>query len=837
MQPSSPSSRRPSLFAILSVILSALIATRALGDGYDPSVSETIIGNIRVQALSPTLVRVERRGPMGFEDRNTFTVANRSIWTGVPILSCEQGDNKVTVKTAYYQVEVSEVQEESRTCANPQRYTQVSGAEYIAEYPFGVPDTTQDECCRMCLNLTMCAAWQWQPHTGNCYLVASGLGRGVTTTLSDMTMGWADHTGAVRILSADGATELLSLSTLSEVSSMLNFPAPGEVEAVYGLRDSPRFVPPEWGPTPMPESYTGPCAETNGFDTRNDVPDAYFFITGVSGGARGIESVDGYNALRRDVLGLTGAVPRLPDYVFGTWFSWWHSYTQAEAVEEVKQWRAHNISLDVFGLDIDWRNKSCPELYEVNPSLFPDMEGYLSWAKTEGKVRTYFNDHPMSQLKQMEPAEVNFRYEGLTKMLGMGLDYWWYDSNWFHVIPGVFGLDNRVWPQYVFRSVQERWYAETAPDTITHTLAMYTSNHPAHHRYPVWWTGDIMTSALEENLRIAVDQGVQLKPYVHPDCGGFIGNTTDEVYARWIQFCSMSSIIRIHSSVLFRRQPWAYAPATEPIVKRFIDFRYALLPSLVSAGQRATLDASPIAKRCDLVWPDLAAAAARSDQYLLLDALLVAPIVPFPRGNNTRSVWFPPGTWEHVWTGEVVEGPAEAVVTAPVEYNPMYFRRGSILVTAPPAQTVDSQSWDKLFVELFPETGSEATTFTLYDTKSTDAGVNKSAEPIVVDFVMKSPDDSTVGVEIVPRLETVPATLQKAPLRIWSVRVHAAPGSIMEKSLPTVAYVDGVASSPRFVRAGESLEEPAIYFANSCIEVIVPSSKITESHSVVFKWV
>ena len=99
------SGKHSSFFASVCLVLCAFAAAGTLG--YDPAVSETVIGNLRVQALSPTLVRVERRGPLGFEDRNTFTVVNRSVWAGVPILSVEEGERKVTVKTAYYQVEVS----------------------------------------------------------------------------------------------------------------------------------------------------------------------------------------------------------------------------------------------------------------------------------------------------------------------------------------------------------------------------------------------------------------------------------------------------------------------------------------------------------------------------------------------------------------------------------------------------------------------------------------------------------------------------------------------------------------------------------------------------------
>ena len=42
---------------------------------------EFIVGNVRVQLLSPTLVRLEQKGPKGFEDRKTYTVLNRE-WPG-----------------------------------------------------------------------------------------------------------------------------------------------------------------------------------------------------------------------------------------------------------------------------------------------------------------------------------------------------------------------------------------------------------------------------------------------------------------------------------------------------------------------------------------------------------------------------------------------------------------------------------------------------------------------------------------------------------------------------------------------------------------------------------
>ena len=58
--------------------------------------SEAIVGNIRIQALSKNLIRIEQRGPNGFEDRNTFTVVNRN-WPGETINIQEQDSQTVLV--------------------------------------------------------------------------------------------------------------------------------------------------------------------------------------------------------------------------------------------------------------------------------------------------------------------------------------------------------------------------------------------------------------------------------------------------------------------------------------------------------------------------------------------------------------------------------------------------------------------------------------------------------------------------------------------------------------------------------------------------------------------
>lgn len=64
-----------------------------------------IVGNVRVELLSANLVRLEQRGPRGFEDRKTFTVVNRSFLTAQPVV--KKLPTEVRIETGSLTVQVT----------------------------------------------------------------------------------------------------------------------------------------------------------------------------------------------------------------------------------------------------------------------------------------------------------------------------------------------------------------------------------------------------------------------------------------------------------------------------------------------------------------------------------------------------------------------------------------------------------------------------------------------------------------------------------------------------------------------------------------------------------
>jgi alpha-glucosidase (family GH31 glycosyl hydrolase) len=145
-----------------------------------------------------------------------------------------------------------------------------------------------------------------------------------------------------------------------------------------------------------------------------------------------------------------------------------------------------------------------------------------------------------------------------------------------------------------------------------------------------------------------------------------------EIYVRWIQFCSLSNVFRVHSDPWNDRRPWAFGnqtgnesasdpESTEAIFRNFSRSRLQLNPMFASAAIKASIDGTPLVQRLDFAYPTALPGATRLDQYLLLgDGMLVAPLNPFVNKtkdwvdpklpgtfNRSRTVWLPPATvWE-----------------------------------------------------------------------------------------------------------------------------------------------------------------------------------------------
>lgn len=498
-------------------------------------------GDLRIQFLSPTLVRIEQKGPKGFEDRKTFTVVERD-WSG----------SKATRSTSNGMVILR-------------------SGDLVVHVPSGA--TTLQ---------------------GVAVFGVTGPQKGAVLTKAIFTGG-------------------------PKPPANTFFPAPGRVNS-YVVSDSPRLIPAPWGAVPAPAGNKL-FPETSGWDTGNNADDVYVFYN------------PNYSKLRSEFLRLTGPTELPPYYIFGFIDSRWYKYTEQSALASIDEYRKRGIPLDGFVCDTDWRVNGS-DGYKIATDLFPDMGRFIKEAHKRN-VRLMFNDHPNPITDALSEEELKTRWDGLSSLLKLGMDVWWYDRNWHtHLKEPMPGIRPEVWGQALYRDITlanrptERPLIMTNVQGIDNGMWNYAP-HPASHRYPIQWTGDTQSTwaFLERCVENGVRSGVErLHAYVNDDLGGHAGTPSPELYTRFLQYGCLSPITRVHCTYNLLRHPWDFGADAEKTVSDYIKLRYRLLPTIYSAARRNFEDGTPILRRCDLEWPSFPQ-AADDTQYLLGDDVLVAPII------------------------------------------------------------------------------------------------------------------------------------------------------------------------------------------------------------------
>jgi alpha-glucosidase len=225
-------------------------------------------------------------------------------------------------------------------------------------------------------------------------------------------------------------------------------------------------------------------------------------------------------------------------------------------------------------------------------------------------------------------------------------------------------------------------------------------------RYSSVWMGDNQSlwEHLEMSLPMLCNMGLSGVPFVGCDIGGFAGNATAELFARWMQVGMLYPLMRAHSAMTtVRHEPWAFGERVENICREYINLRYQLLPYIYTLFWEAATTGAPILRPLVYHYPHDAKTYQLYDQVLLGSSLMAAPI--YRPGVEYRAVYLPEGTWFDWWTGEKYSGSTYILAHAPLERMPLYARAGAIIPMQPVMQYVDERSLDELRLRIFPGIG------------------------------------------------------------------------------------------------------------------------------------
>ncbi len=428
------------------------------------------------------------------------------------------------------------------------------------------------------------------------------------------------------------------------------------------FRDAPRAVPPERGALP-PEP-----GDRDEWRIEAKARDWYLF-----------PFADEPLRLRSAFLELTGSIPVPPRWMLGLWHSRYYPYSAEGALELADEYHGRRFPLDAFVIDTDWRIGGSRG-YEVNNELFPDMRSFFRQMH-ERNLHVVFNDHPEPiERTPLDPELFRYRRRNLGRFLEMGLSAWWFDRNWRRIMEGPApGLETAVWGQRIYWDITRAVRPGSRP-----ALLSMRADHPAAHRFPIWWTGDIHSDwdSLIEAVHETVEDGEQLLPWTGQDIGGHIGFPSPEQYVRWVQWGALSPTFRLHCGPKNRfREPWRFGERVETIARRFTRVRYRLMPYLSRLAFLAWRDGTPLLRsrafRNALSWE--AASAGEASRARGEAGARAAPAGSAGAGGEERtggaapeavpgaSAGGAPGQWDSFFLGDdifvaPIFGPAEAEV-------------------------------------------------------------------------------------------------------------------------------------------------------------------------------
>ena len=450
----------------------------------------------------------------------------------------------------------------------------------------------------------------------------------------------------------------------------------------------------------------------------------------------------------RDYTELTGRTPLPPLWALGNQQSRWSYYPEARVREVARGFRESKIPADVIYLDIDYMDGF--RVFTWNRERFPDPKKLLSDLRAEGfravliidpgiKVDPNYHVYKEGQagghfVKNADGSELH-----ATVWPGVCAFPDFTDAKareWFasyykqHLDEGVAGFWNDMNEPGVFLSNET-----PKPDTYHHPMKTFPldarhagdgqpGTHARYHnvygmqmarstfeglkrlrpnerpfvltragyagvqRYSAVWTGDNVASwdHLRLSIPMLLNLGVSGVPFVGSDVGGFSGNPSPELYARWLQAAALTPFLRSHSESGSKpHEPYAYGEEFTKINRASIELRYRLLPYLYSVFEEHTRTGAPVMRPLWFEYPDDWRTYTVEDQYLVGRDLLVAPVVR--ESETKRRVYFPGGDkWVDWWTGKTYEGGKDAEIEAPLERLPLFVRAGAVLPVQPNVQ-------------------------------------------------------------------------------------------------------------------------------------------------------
>lgn len=210
------------------------------------------------------------------------------------------------------------------------------------------------------------------------------------------------------------------------------------------------------------------------------------------------------------------------------------------------------------------------------------------------------------------------------------------------------------------------------------------SNLLGGQRYAATWTGDNWagTEHLKLSVPMSITLGLSGQPFSGPDIGGFLNNTSGDLWANWLGFGVFLPFVRGHACAGTNdKEPWAYGEEIEKTSRIALERRYRLLPYIYTLFYHSHKTGLPVMEPVFFADPKDLKLRAEQEAFLLGDNLLVVPAF-------STAPTLPKGIWEKL---SLIDGDLQDKYQAALKV-----KGGTIIPVGKVIQNTNENSFDPL---------------------------------------------------------------------------------------------------------------------------------------------
>jgi alpha-glucosidase len=475
----------------------------------------------------------------------------------------------------------------------------------------------------------------------------------------------------------------------------------------------------------------------------------YYFIAGESVG----DIIKSYTYL-------TGRTPLPPLWSLGYQQCRYSYYPDREVLRVAENFSERDLPADTIVLDIHYMDEY--KIFTWDKKNFPDPKGLIDQLKKLGfhvvlmcdpgiKIEPGYETYDSGIKKDIflkypdgglysgqvwpgwchfpdftNPAAREWWATHFKEYVALGAEGFWNDMNeiatWGNTLPDLveFDLEGRKTTMREGRNLfglmmARSTYEGTKKLMNKRPFNLTRSGYAGIQRYAAVWTGDNVAydAHMLAGVRLVNSMGLSGMAFTGYDIGGFVGNTDEKLFARWISIGAFSPFFRGHTMINTRdSEPWSFGEKVEEIARNYMKLRYRLMPYLYSLFFDAAKTGMPINRSLAFYFPfdEKIYDHQFHNQYLFGPALLVAPV---ESNKDLLRVYLPQGSWYDLMTDQLRGGNQQFVEDCPIHHLPVYVKGSSIIPMKEKTGRNTNDYGDTLEIHVYK--GDTYNDFTLYE--------------------------------------------------------------------------------------------------------------------------